>query len=98
MRVTRLRADELLAEGKIGEAEQYMEERRAIFVRNGYQIRKLNQAYFAFYGAYNAEPGGSATAGRDPIGPGVQRLRQQRATLGEFMQRVSRVRGLADLP
>ena len=98
MRVTRLRADELLAEGKIGEAEQYMEERRAIFVRNGYQIRKLNQAYFAFYGAYNAEPGGSATAGRDPIGPGVQRLRQQSATLGEFMQRVSRVRGLADLP
>lgn len=98
MRVTRLRADELLAEGKIGEAEQYMEERRAVFVRNGYQIRKLNQAYFAFYGAYNAEPGGSATAGRDPIGPGVQRLRQQSATLGEFMQRVSRVRGLADLP
>lgn len=98
MRITRLRADELLAEGKIGEAEQYMEERRAIFVRNGYQIRKLNQAYFAFYGAYNAEPGGSATAGRDPIGPGVQRLRQQSATLGEFMQRVSRVRGLADLP
>lgn len=98
MRVTRLRADELLSEGKIGEAEQYMEERRAVFVRNGYQIRKLNQAYFAFYGAYNAEPGGSATAGRDPIGPGVQRLRQQSATLGEFMQRVSRVRGLADLP
>ncbi len=98
MRITRLRADELLAEGKISEAEQYMEERRAVFVRNGYQIRKLNQAYFAFYGAYNAEPGGSATAGRDPIGPGVQRLRQQSATLGEFMQRVSRVRGLADLP
>jgi hypothetical protein len=98
MRMTRLRADELLAEGKISEAEQYMEERRVVFVRNGYQIRKLNQAYFAFYGAYNAEPGGSATAGRDPIGPGVQRLRQQSASLGEFMRRVSRVRGLADLP
>ncbi|MCW1968790.1 MAG: hypothetical protein KIH69_011830 [Anaerolineae bacterium] len=98
MRVTRLRADELLAEGKIVEAEQYMEERRAIFVRNGYQIRKLNQAYFAFYGAYNAEPGGSATAGRDPIGPAVQRLRQQSANLGDFMHRVSQVRGLSDLP
>lgn len=98
MRVTRLQADELLAEGKIAEAEQYMEERRAIFVRNGYPIRKLNQAYFAFYGAYNAEPGGSATAGRDPIGPAVQRLRQQSVNLGDFMHRVSQVRGLSDLP
>lgn len=98
MRETRLRADELLAEGKIVQAENYMEERRAIFVKNGYIIRKLNQAYFAFYGAYNAEPGGSPTSGRDPIGPAVQRLRQQSATLGEFMERAARVRGRADLP
>ncbi|MEW5989591.1 MAG: hypothetical protein AB1791_23430, partial [Chloroflexota bacterium] len=52
MRQTRVRVDELLAQGRIEEAEQYMEERRQFFVANGYSIRKLNQAYFAFYGAY----------------------------------------------
>jgi hypothetical protein len=49
MHVTRLTVDELLAEGKIDEAESYMEERRRIFWDNGFQhLRKLNQAYFAF--------------------------------------------------
>ena len=35
MRATRLRVDELLAQGKIEEAEAYMEERRRLFVANG---------------------------------------------------------------
>jgi hypothetical protein len=51
MHTTRVRADELLAAGKIDEAEAYMEQRRQFFWDNGYAIRKLNQAYFAFYGA-----------------------------------------------
>jgi len=44
-------------------------------VRNGYYIRKLNQAYFAFYGAYADVPGGPA--GEDPVGPAVRALRSQ---------------------
>ena len=56
---TRTRADELLAEGKVEEAEAYMEARRLEFREEGYQIRKINQAFFAFYGAYAAEPGGA---------------------------------------
>ncbi|MFZ3070393.1 MAG: hypothetical protein WA110_04640, partial [Anaerolineaceae bacterium] len=53
MRETRVRVDELLAEGQLARAEEYMEQRRQFFWENGYQIRKINQAYFAFYGSYN---------------------------------------------
>jgi hypothetical protein len=73
MRETRVNVDRLLAEGKIEEAENYMELRRRIFVENGYNIRKLNQAYFAFHGAYASEPGGGA-AGDNPVGGPVQEL------------------------
>lgn len=97
MRETRVRTDDLLAEGKVEEAERYMEERRALFVQNGYAIRKLNQAYFAFYGSYNAEPGGAPTAGRDPVGPAVQALRARSATLGDFLRAVAKVRSLEDV-
>ena len=56
MRETRLEADRLLAEGKIEEAESYMEQRRLVFADNGYFLRKLNQAYFAFHGSYADRP------------------------------------------
>jgi hypothetical protein len=60
-----------------------MEARRQIFVTNGYQIRKLNQAYFAFYGAYADEPG---AAGTDPVGPLVREVRQLSPSLRAFLQ------------
>ncbi len=60
MNETRVTTDALLADGKIEEAEAYMEARRLIFLQNGYLIRKLNQAYFAFHGAYADSPGGAA--------------------------------------
>ena len=87
MHKTRVTADALLAEGKIDEAEAYMESRRQFLFEHGYQIRKLNQAYFAFYGAYAAEPGGSA--GTDPVGPAVRALRAQSPTLVDFIDRIS---------
>lgn len=89
MRETRLTVDDLLAQGKVVEAEQYMEARRRVFWENGYQIRKLNQAYFAFFGAYNDAPGGSGEAGKDPVGPAVQELRKRSASLAEFLNRIS---------
>ena len=46
---TRATVDRLLGEGQIEAAEAYMEARRRVFVSHGYNIRKLNQAYFAFY-------------------------------------------------
>jgi hypothetical protein len=70
MDITRRTVDDLLAAGEVAEAEAYMQERREFFYANGYLIRKLNQAYFAFYGGYQSgEPGGG---GADPIGPAVQ--------------------------
>lgn len=87
MHKTRVTTDELLAEGKIEEAEAYMESRREIFWQNGYAIRKLNQAYFAFYGAYADVPGGPA--GEDPVGPAVRTLRAQSDSLADFVNRIS---------
>lgn len=90
MRQTRTVVDGMLANGKIEEAEQYMELRRQVFWENGYLIRKLNQAYFAFYGAYNDQPGGGAS-GDDPVGPAVVALRQQSSSLGDFLGKISQV-------
>lgn len=87
MHATRVRVDELLKAGKIDEAESYMEQRRQVFWEHGYLIRKLNQAYFAFYGAYADTPGGAA--GEDPVGPAVRELRQQSTTLADFLNRIS---------
>jgi hypothetical protein len=94
MRETRIRVDELLAEGEIERAEAYMEERRQEFVANGYYIRKLNQAYFAFHGAYADKPG---AAGADPIGPAVRELRARSPDLHTFVVQVSRITTLAEL-
>jgi hypothetical protein len=94
MAATRVVVDELLAEGRIDEAEAHMEERRQFFVEHGYRIRKLNQAYFAFYGAYADVPGAT---GADPIGPAVVTIRERSQTLRDFMDRVAPVTTLEDL-
>jgi hypothetical protein len=87
MRETRVTTDALLAEGKIEEAEAYMEARRMVFLENGYMIRRINQAFFAFYGAYADVPGGGA-AGADPVGAAVRQLRQDSPSLRAFIQRI----------
>lgn len=87
MHETRVKVDALLAEGKVEEAEQYMEARRRFFWQNGYRLRKINQAYFAFYGSYNDTPGGGAS-GADPVGPAVQALRTRYSSLNEFLQAI----------
>jgi hypothetical protein len=84
MRQTRQRVDELLAEDKVEEAEAYMEARRRVFVEHGYgDLRKLNQAYFAFHGSYAIGP--SAV---DPIGPLLKRLRLRHDSLKGFIDAV----------
>jgi hypothetical protein len=98
MHITRLRADELLAEGKIDEAEAYMEERRQVFWENGYHhLRKLNQAYFAFHGAYADEPGGASGKMENPVGEAVRKLRAQSASLEEFLNRIAWFNSFDDL-
>ena len=80
MHETRLRVDELLAEGKVDEAEQYMEERRLEFGRNGFPIRRLNQAYFAFHGTY-----AESAASSSPIAGQLHRFRELMPDLRTFV-------------
>ena len=87
MHETRVTVDTLLEQGKIEKAEAYMESRRLIFLKNGFLLRKINQAYFAFYGAYADVPGGAA--GADPVGPAVRSLRAQSGSLAEFIHTIS---------
>jgi hypothetical protein len=89
MRLTRIQVDQLLAEGKVSEAEDYMEQQRIVFWEHGYrQLRKLNQAYFAFHGAYADQAGGGA-AGEDPVGAAVRALRAYSPSLRDFIERIS---------
>ncbi|MCB0085582.1 MAG: hypothetical protein KDE47_31790, partial [Caldilineaceae bacterium] len=83
MHETRLVVDQLLAHGKVEEAEQYMAERRLYFVANGYPLRVLNQAYFAFHGSY-----GTSAASTSPIGPQMEALRAQSPNLKSFLETV----------
>jgi hypothetical protein len=94
MASTRVRVDRLLEQGQIEEAEAFMEAQRQLFVSHGYPIRKLNQAYFAFYGAYADTPGAT---GSDPIGPALLTLREQSDSLRAFMDAVAPITSLEQL-
>lgn len=84
MHQTRKQVDWLLSKGEVDEAELYMEERRRFFAANGYGIRRINQAFFAFYGGYQA--GGTAGAGgSDPIGPAVRDILRLSPDLHSFV-------------
>ena len=95
MREIRKNVDNYLAQGQIDEAEKYMEEQRQYLISNGYYIRKLNQAYFAFYGSY-AYSGTSI----DPIGDEINLLRENSPSLADFIETASKLtsrQALSDL-
>lgn len=85
---TRNQVDKLLIDGAVSEAEEYMEERRQYFWDNGHRIRKINQAFFAFFGAYADVPG---EQGDDPIGPAILAVREDSASLREFLNRMGSI-------
>jgi len=92
MRELRLAVDELLANGEVERAEELMEERRQYLASKGYYIRKLNQAYFAFYGTYADEP-----TSVSPIGVEMKELREQSASLREFLNTAAAMTSRQDL-
>ena len=92
MRETRLEVDRLLAAGQVDEAEEYMERRRKTFVENGYPLRVLNQAYFAFHGSY-----GTSAASTSPIGPKLRDLREMTPSLEVFLNTVKWFIDIEDL-
>ncbi|HNT53549.1 MAG TPA: hypothetical protein PKG95_02490 [Anaerolineaceae bacterium] len=99
MHLTRVEVDRLLAAGQIEAAEAYMEERRLFLAEHGYNLRRLNQAYFAFHGAYAGGTGDSAygAQGQDPVGPAVREFRDQAASLAEFLQKIAWISSFDDL-
>ena len=92
MKETRKNVDLMLDAGRVKEAEQYMESRRLLFIRHGYNIRKLNQAYFAFHGIYGQDPGAVT-----PFYNYMTRLRESYTDFGEFVKDVSNMTRYEDL-
>jgi hypothetical protein len=92
MREIRLAVDSYLVKGEIEAAENYMETKRLFLVANGYNIRKLNQAYFAFYGTYADSP-----TSVSPIGGELKQLRSQSTSLKAFLDKVVSMTGINDL-
>jgi len=92
MRQTRRAVDEFLSLGEIEEAEEFMEEERQRFVAEGYYIRKLNQAYFAFHNIYAYKP-----ASVSPIDEDLRELRAQSDSLKEFLDEVTGMTSYEDL-
>lgn len=92
MRRIRLKVDDLLAAGQVDGAERFMEDSRQALLRQGYYIRKLNQAYFAFHGSYADTP-----ASTSPAGELLQTVRQSSTSLGQFLKTVAGITSYADL-
>jgi hypothetical protein len=92
MRGIRKAVDEYLAKGEIEQAEEFMEQKRQFLATKGYYIRKLNQAYFAFYGTYADRP-----TSISPIGLELKKLRSQSASLKEFLDTAAAMTSRKDL-
>ncbi len=83
LRELRLDVDELLAGGWIELAEQLMERVRLELEAEGVTIRRINQAYFAWFGVYAARPDAV-----DPLGPQLREIRERSSSLRAFMASV----------
>ncbi len=92
MREIRRAVDRYLAQGEIEPAEEFMEQKRQFLASKGYYIRKLNQAYFAFHGAYADRP-----TSISPIGQELKTLRNQSASLKDFLDTVAGMTSRQDL-
>ena len=80
MRALRTEVEALLADGRVEEAERLMDRKRDEFEAEGAYVRRINQAYFAFYGSYADTPGSI-----DPIGPKLDTLRERTGSAAAFV-------------
>ncbi|HEX6032099.1 MAG TPA: hypothetical protein VFY90_11775 [Tepidiformaceae bacterium] len=92
MRALRQQVDQLLADGKVDEAEKAMEDKRQYLAQHGINIRKINQAYFAFYGTYADTPQSS-----NPIGPKIERVWELTGNVGAFLNLMREVENAQEL-
>jgi len=92
MREIRRAVDNYLAQGQVEQAEAFMEQERQYLASTGYDIRKLNQAYFAFHGQYADRP-----TSISPIGSELKELRGKYPSLRDFLNTVAVMRSHEDL-
>lgn len=92
MRGIRRTVDNYLASGQVDQAEKYMNNQQQFLASKGYHIRKLNQAYFAFYGTYANGP-----TSIDPIGSQLRLLRQHSSSIKDFLDIASALTSSQDL-
>lgn len=92
MRELRIEVDALLAAGEIEAAERRMEEAREFLDDEGIYLRRINQAYFAFFGDYTAGP-----ASPDPLGDQLREIRRRAGSLGAFLELVRELSGRAEV-
>ena len=88
----RFDVDRLLAAGEVDQAERLMDEVRLELTALGRDLRRINQAYFAFNGVY-----ATSAASSSPIGLLLQELRGAAASLADFLAKVRDVTGQTEL-
>ena len=92
LRDLRREVDALLAEGRVDLAEERMESVRLALAERGFPIRRVNQAFFAWYGTYAAR-GDSI----DPLGVQLRQLRTASESLPDFLATVGRTTSRAEV-
>lgn len=81
LRPIRITTEQLLAEGRIEEAEAWMEGQRVLLCEQGSCPRKINQAFLALCEAY-----GGGAEGDNPIPGAMRQLRTRYPTLKAFLE------------
>ncbi|MDA0256458.1 MAG: hypothetical protein O3C25_01770, partial [Chloroflexi bacterium] len=92
LRALRLEVDELLASGRVAEAERRMEQVREELGDEGIRIRRINQAYFAWFGSYAARADSV-----DPLGDELRELRERLGSHDAFLDEVRGVTSRAQV-
>ena len=92
LRDLRHEVDGLLARGQVAQAEARMELVRQQLAAAGVHIRRINQAYFAWYGTYAARADAV-----DPLGGQLRELRERAGSLAAFLDRVRGITSRADV-
>jgi hypothetical protein len=77
----------LLEENKVTEAEAYMKSQWWRLKLSGYNIRKINQAFFAFRGNY-----ATSSSSTSPIGDELKEYREFFSNPGSFIRSISKIK------
>lgn len=92
LRDLRREVDAMLAAGQVAQAEARMEAVRRELADGGVRIRRINQAYFAWYGTYAARADAV-----DPLGAQLREIRRRAGSLAAFLRVVEQATSRADV-